>query len=286
MTGPAAIAFPGQGGDWSATIAVLADRHDDPLVLALADRLGTDRWSELDGTDTAVAQPAIFVAGLVGPARHHVPQRLAMGHSLGEITAAAWAGAIEPEAGLDLMVARGRIGAAAQARRVGAMAAINRWSGADVEWLRRSVAGELEGTLEVAVVNSPTQVVLAGDEALVAEATRRANDAGAVARRLPIGGAYHSSLMVPDLAGFGAQVAAAVTAAPAVPVLSSTLQVPMATVDELVDGLTRALVLPVDWPATVAAAVALGVDAALEGGPGDTLTRLARFAPELAIVRP
>ena len=75
-------------------------------------------------------------------------------------------------------------------------------------------------------------------------------------------------------------------AAPSVPVLSSTLQLPMASVDELVDGLTRSLVLAVDWPATVAAAGALGLEAAVEGGPGDTLSRLSRFAPQLAIVAP
>jgi [acyl-carrier-protein] S-malonyltransferase len=128
--------------------------------------------------------------------------------------------------------------------------------------------------------------VLSGDTALVEEATTRANEAGAVARLLPIGGAYHSSLMGPAVDGFRAAVAAAVTGAPRVPVLSSTLQRVLETPEELVEGLTRSLVLAVDWPATVAAAVAFGVDHAVEAGPGDTLGRLARFAPELAIIQP
>lgn len=289
VTGTLAIAFPGQGGDWHAAVETLERSGDHPLVAALADRLGTDRWAELDGLDTAIAQPVVYVAGLAGPVATTADPAsiaLAMGHSLGEITAAAWAGAIAPEAGLDLMVARGALGAAGQHDRPGAMAAVNRWGAAEVEWLRRSVAGEGGGVLDVAVVNSATQIVLSGDEALVEAAVVRANEAGAVARRLPIGGAYHSTLMVGAVDAFRARTAAAVTAPPRVPVLSSTLQRTMATVDDLVDGLTRSLVLAVDWPATIAAAAALGVDRALEAGPGDTLTRLARFAPELAIVAP
>lgn len=286
MTGPAAIAFPGQGGDWRAATEVLRDHDGDPLVAALAARLGADDWSLLDGLDTRNAQPVVYVAGLVGPAAavHDAP--LALGHSMGEITAATWAGAIAPEAGLDLMVVRGALGHRHQEARPGSMVAINRWTASEVEWLRRRLVADEGGVLEVAVVNSPTQIVLAGDEHLVERATVAANEAGAVARRLPIGGAYHSPLLAPALDAFGEQVRAAVTAAPRVPVLSSTLQRPMTTVDELVDGLTRALVLPVDWPATVAAAAALGCDRAIEAGPGDTLGRLARFAPELAIVAP
>ncbi len=260
-------------------------------MAALADRLGTARWDDLDGLDTGVAQPAVYVAGLVGVARafenasvDHVG--LALGHSLGEITAAAWAGAITPVDGLDLVVGRGALGRKAQDRNPGAMAAFNRWNGAEVEWLRRGIVGRRNGILDLAVVNSPTQRVLAGDADLVAEAVSIANAGGAVARALPIGGAYHSSLMGPFVEEFRRLVAIAVTADPRVPVLSSTSQRPLAVAADLVEALTRSLVLPVDWPATVAAAVELGVTRAYEGGPGDTLSRLSRFAPELPVVQP
>lgn len=285
VTGPRAIAFPGQGGDWRAAVVTLRDQAGHPLVAALADRLGTAAWDTLDGLDTAIAQPVVYVAGLVGPAAE-TDAVLAMGHSLGEITAAAWAGAITPEAGLDLMVARGALGAAGQAGRPGAMVAINRWDAGRVEWLRRTIQAEQTGILDVAVTNSPTQIVLSGDAALVDLAVERANAEGAVARRLPIGGAYHSTLMVPAVEGFRSAVEAAVSGPPRVPVLSSTLQRVLETPEDLVDGLTRSLVLAVDWPATAAAAAAAGVHRAVEAGPGDTLSRLARFAPELAIDHP
>lgn len=287
MTGSSAIAFPGQGGEWRAACSILAGAADHHLVRALAERLGTDRLDDLDGLDTRIAQPVVYVAGLVGPASgidHHAAS-LAMGHSLGEITAAAWAGAMDHEDGLDLVVARGELGHAAQSSRPGAMAAINRWPLGEVEWLRRQVQALGHGTLDIAVRNSATQVVVSGDVEAVHAAVERANHGGAVARLLPIGGAYHSSLMVGAVEAFRER-AAAITGTPQVPVLSSTTQRSMATAEDLVEGLTRSLVLPVDWPATVAAAAEAGVARALEAGPGDTLARLARFAPQLAIVAP
>jgi [acyl-carrier-protein] S-malonyltransferase len=286
VTDPLAIAFPGQGGDWRAVVATLHEHAAHPLAIALAEALGTDRWEDLDGLDTRVAQPAVYVAGLVaapaaGPGGEAIT--VALGHSLGEITAAAWAGAIDPMAGLALTVERGRLGDATQRRRPGAMAAINRWSEAQVDELRRELLERDEGELVVGVINSPTQLVLSGDLALIERAAAEANARGAVARRLPISGAYHSPLMAELLAGFRTEVERAVTAAPSVPVLSSTLQQAMTTPDALIDGLSRALVLPVDWPRTVAAA---GVARAIDAGPGDTLTRLARFVPGLQMVQP
>lgn len=286
MTGALAIAFPGQGGDWGAAVATLAAVADHPLVAALGERLGTHRFEELDGLDTRNAQPVIYVAGLVGAGAAAEGVTVAVGHSLGEITAAAWAGAIEHEAGLDVMVERGQLGHRANASRPGAMAAVNRWDEARVEELRAAVIDELGGVLEVAVVNSPTQIVLSGDAELVRAATERANAQGAVARALPIGGAYHSSLLADAVDGFRALLAGAVVRPPRVPVVSSTLQRPLVTTDELVDGLARSLVLPVHWPRTTEAVVAAGAARAVEAGPGDTLRRLARFAPALEIVAP
>lgn len=286
MTGALAIAFPGQGGDWGAAVAALSAAADHPLVAALGERLGTHRFEELDGLDTRNAQPVIYVAGLVGAGAAAQGVTVAVGHSLGEITAAAWAGAIEHEAGLDVMLERGHLGHRANASRPGAMAAVNRWDEARVEELRAAVAEERGGVLEVAVVNSPTQIVLSGDAELVRAATERANAQGAVARALPIGGAYHSSLLADAVDGFRTLLASAVVRPPRVPVVSSTLQRPLATVEELVDGLARSLVLPVHWPRTTEAVVAAGAALAVEAGPGDTLRRLARFAPALEIVAP
>ncbi len=283
-----AIGFPGQGGDWRAGVATLEAVPAHPLVRALADRLGTGTWQELDPLDTRNAQPVTYVAGLVGDAAPHPPPlvAVAIGHSLGEITAAAWAGAIDPIDGLDLMVARGRIGHELHRERPGAMVAVMRWDGARVEWLRRRVLAEVPGVLEVAVVNSDTQRVLSGDALLVERALELANAEGAVARRLPIGGAYHSPLLVPGVDRFERQVHEAVQRDPRVPVVSSTSPRPHVEAADLAESLVRSLVLPVDWPAAVAAAAGAGAERLLDAGPGDTLTRLARFLPDLPASEP
>ena len=277
-----AVGFPGQGGDWRAALDVLEAAEGHPLVAALAERLGTDRWRTLDGLDTRNAQPVVYVSGLVGPAarlRPGIDAGAVIGHSLGEITAAAWAGAIDPFVGLDLAVQRAALGHEQHDARPGAMAVVMRWSVAQVEWLRRGVLAELAGVLDVAVVNSPEQVVLSGDAALVDRAVDLAVEGGAVARHLPIGGAYHSPLMVPVLDGFRTSAAAAVTAAPAVPLVSSTSARTVTDADDLVDVLVRSLVLPVRWPDAVEVVAALEVERVLDGGPGDTLVRLGRFLP-------
>ncbi|HEY4376579.1 MAG TPA: ACP S-malonyltransferase [Acidimicrobiales bacterium] len=282
-----AIGFPGQGGDWRDALRTLSDAPDHPLVSGLADRLGTHDWERLDPLDTRHAQPVVFASGLVRAATKGLTPAsavLTMGHSLGEITAATWAGAIEPLAGLDLVAQRAALATPDQQARPGAMVAIMRLTEHEVDWLRRSLLAERPGVLDVAVVNSATQVILAGDDALVAEITERANDVGGVARRLPIGGAYHSILMMGATTGFADAVAKAVRRNPLVPVVSSTLARPLTTAAEIADALVRSLVLPVRWPETVAAALDAGATHAIDAGPGDTLVRLARFLPALPFV--
>jgi len=286
--GATALGFPGQGGDWRAAVATLVAHPTHPLVAALADRLGTDRWDALDGLDTRNAQPAIYVSGLIGEVADNPPPDVVavIGHSLGEITASAWAGALDPLGGLDLTMARGRLGHDLHQARPGAMAAINRWDAAQVEWLRRRILADAAGILDVAVTNSSTQLVLSGDTALVLRAIDLANEQGAVARLLPIGGAYHSPLMSPAVERFAALAAAAVIADPRVPVVCSTSRRAHTSGAELAEVVVRSLVLPVDWPAAVQVAADLGATRMVEAGPGDTLGRLGRFLPALEVTAP
>ena len=280
-----AVGFPGQGGDWRAAIEVLGARGNHPLVAALAERLGSDRWDELDGLDTRNSQPVVYTSGLVGPAPPPGAGIVAgIGHSLGEITASAWAGAVAPTDGLDLVLARAALGHAAHEKRPGAMAAISRWRVEQVEWLRRGVLATRPGILEVAVLNSPEQVVLSGDADLVNEAVELANAQGAVARHLPIGGAYHSPLLVGELAAFRVQVERVITADPAVPIVSSTSARAITAAADLADVIVRSLVLPVRWEDAVRALAGLGVTTAVDAGPGDTLVRLGRFLSDVTFV--
>lgn len=275
------IAFPGQGGNWAATVRRLRDRRDHPLVQALREKLGSEP-EELDGLDTRHAQPAVYVAGLVGDP---IEADLAVGHSMGEITAAAWTGAIEELTGLDLLLTRADLGHRAHTGRPGAMAAVNRWDRNRVERLRREVQFASGEVLDIAVVNSETQIVVSGDVSAVDLAVDLANERGAVARRLPIGGAYHSTLLVGVVPAFRTAVRAAVTADPRVPVVSSTTAEVVDDAEQLVESLVRGLVGTVDWPGTLSALVDRGVSTLIDAGPGDTLLRLGRHLDGPSTVR-
>lgn len=275
------IAFPGQGGNWAATVRRLQDRPDHPLVRALREKLGAEP-EDLDGLDTRHAQPAVYVAGLVGDP---IEADLAVGHSMGEITAAAWTGAIEEPTGLDLLLARADLGHRAHTERPGAMAAVNRWDRNRVEELRREVQNERGGVLDLAVVNSETQIVLSGDRFAIEFAVELANERGAVARRLPIGGAYHSRLLREAIPEFRAAVRAAVTADPRVPIVSCTTATIVDDGEQLVESLVGGLVGTVDWPATLSTLLGRGVATLIDAGPGDTLLRLGRHLDGPSTVR-
>ncbi len=284
---PSAVAFPGQGGDWRAALRILARHRAHPLVQEVHEVLGADDLASLDPLDTRVSQPVVLVAGLVAVEEAGIEPggvAVAIGHSLGEITAACFAGAMTPSSALELVRRRADLGHAQHQDRPGAMAAMMRLDLEDVEWIRRRALAEVGGVLDLAVVNSRTQLVLSGDDAPVARAVALAEAEGAVSRRLPIGGAFHSTLMWAATEPFAQAVRAAISRPLQLPVVLSTAPRAVTDADQLPALLARSLVLPVQWPAALAALRAQGVEAAWDAGPGDALTRLARHEPTIAFV--
>ncbi|HEV7719895.1 MAG TPA: ACP S-malonyltransferase [Iamia sp.] len=271
-----ALAFPGQGVDPVATVAVLEREPDHPLV-ALARELAAPH---VDGAaltprllaDTRVAQPCVVAAGLVAAEGHDLGP-VVVGHSLGEITACAAAGVLAGGDAVRLVALRAEIGIRATAGRPGMMVAVMRLDHDAIEWIRRLAVGRTGGLLDVAVVNSERQVVLTGDEEAARAAIDLAFEAGGKARRLGIGGAFHSPLLAPAIEEFEAAVVAAAPQRPAVPVVCSTGPV-LTEAAEVAPALAASLVRPVDWPRAVARAVALGAEGVVDAGPGETLRNL------------
>lgn len=270
------MAFPGQGVDPVATVAVLEAHPDHPLVALARDltaaHVAGDAPTPRDLGDTRVAQPCVVAAGLV--AAEGVDRGpVVVGHSLGEITACAAAGVLDPADAVRLVALRAEVGTRAAAVRPGMMVAVMRLDHDAVEWVRRVAVGRVGGALDVAVVNSERQVVLTGDEETARAALDLAFEAGGKARRLGIGGAFHSPLLVPALDEFEAAVAAAGPRAPEVPVVCSTGPV-LTTAEAVAPALAASLVRPVDWPRAVARAVELGAEGVVDAGPGETLRNL------------
>jgi len=267
-----ALAFPGQGVDPVATAAVLVAHPRHRFTAAVREVTGGAGLHAAALADTRLAQPCVVAAGLIA-AEGQPPGPVVVGHSLGEITACAQAGVLAPEEAIGLVALRADIGVRAFAARPGMMVAVMRLDPAAVEWIRRLAVGRTGGILDIAVVNSDRQTVLTGDEAAARVAIDLTFEAGGKARRLGIGGAFHSPLLAGALDEFEAAVAACSLAPPTVPVVCSTGPV-LTEVEQVAPALAAALVRPVHWPAAVGRAVELGATAIIDAGPGETLCNL------------
>jgi [acyl-carrier-protein] S-malonyltransferase len=279
-----ALLFPGQGSQRVGmaqdlyqefpAVRSLFQQADGALGLPLSRLIFEGPAEEL--TDTANAQPAIFLASLaclLAALETGAVQRrpaFVAGHSLGEYTALVAAGALDFVEGLRLVRRRGELMAAAGRERPGTMAAI---MGLEPERLaelcRRSGA-------EVCNYNSPQQTVIGGSLEAVEEATRLAREAGGRAMPLQVSGAFHTSLMAPAAAELARAIEAAAIRDPMIPVVGNVGARPLATAGELREELTAQLTSPVRWQQTLEAMAAAGVDTFLEVGPGRVLSGLVR----------
>jgi malonyl CoA-acyl carrier protein transacylase len=264
--GPAdavALVFPGQGSQRSGMREVVEQEIPDLLEDAVK-RLGADPIESIK-EGTAFQQPALYLAAVAGWRAAGEPSAdFITGHSLGEVAAAAAAGAVSVEDGLALSIARGRSMQDAAAAEPGGMLA---------------VLGDLEGAgalaaslgLTVANDNAPGQVVLSGPRDEIDGARPKFKQAGLKTIRLPIDGAFHSPAMRSAIPGFRAALEAVEVHQPRTTLFSSITAQPF---DDLREGLLSALTRPVRWRETVIELNDRGVGRFIESGPGEVLCGL------------
>jgi len=264
---PTAVLFPGQGSQATDMRDVVADVRPD-LLAAVIDLVGEDPFALVDQS-TRYAQPAIFCASLAGwtQIRDRVDPIALAGHSLGELTALAAAGAIDDHDALRLVVLRGLLmDVAGAASGGGTMLAVLGATPAQ--------AGALASRHRVSLANdnAPGQVVLSGapDALKAARDDARANGLRAVA--LDVTGAFHSPQMQRAVIPFREALAEIEFAAPEIPVISCATAQPFA--DPAAE-LAEALVSPVRWRETMTALDALGAGTFVDVGPSAVLARLA-----------
>ncbi|MCW2781586.1 MAG: acyltransferase protein [Marmoricola sp.] len=279
------IVAPGQGAQ---TPGFLTPWLEDPSFAARLDWLsavagidlahyGTD--ADADAIrDTAIAQPLLVAAGLVSalalfphPAEAFERIGAVAGHSVGEITAAAGAGAITAEQAMVLVRERGNAMAQAAAATPTGMTAV---LGGDPDEVLTALA---QHGLTPANINAPGQVVAAGTmEQLAALAA----DPPAKARLMPlsVAGAFHTEHMAPAVDVLQQLARAVSTHDPRTPVISNRDGKVVNGGPEVVRRIVSQVANPVRWDLCLETMRELGVTGILEMPPAGTLTAIAKRA--------
>jgi len=230
---------------------------------------------ESELTQTRTCQPALFVHGLallaaLGEKGLLPPVGMALGLSLGEITACTAAGVFDFATGLRIVAERGRLMQGACERSAGAMAAV-------IGEPRDAVARLcLEFGVEAANFNAPGQVIISGERTRIAAAVGAAGARGIKMKQLNVAGAYHSRLMEPARAAFEAFLGGVAFAPPRYRILTNTTGKVVSDPAEIREALVRQVVSPVLWEDCMRGAAAAGATEFWELGPGGVLAGLAR----------
>ena len=266
-----ALLFPGQG---SHAEGMEEPFRGHPLLQRGLELLGYDPFDRL-AEGTRYQQPALFLCSVAAWATWRESGEgadarpvAAAGHSLGEYAALVAAEALAFDDAVVLVDERAAAMADAAALQPGGMVAL---LGGDAVAVR---ALALRLGLTVANDNAPGQVVLSGPLEAVAAAEQAAREeTGARARRLDVGGAFHSPLMEPAAERLAAALAHTPVAQPRLPVYANGSAAPFADVRR---ELAQSLLRPVRWRETLLAMRAAGVERFVELGPGAVLTALVK----------
>lgn len=275
-TGPPRITylFPGQGSG-RGTVGAIRRR----FTVAEDTFRAADLPAAADQTATQVAQPRIVTGSLAALrvlAALGIDADTAVGHSLGELTALHWGGAISADRLTELAADRGRAMAAA-GRAGGAMAGI----AADPDRVRRFLRGT---DAVIAGYNGPAQTVVSGPAADVARVCEAARAAGAAATRLDVSHAFHSPLVAPAADVLAERLARTSFRRLERPVVSTVTGDVLDPDTDLRALLRDQIVRPVRFHEAAARAVR-HADLVLEVGPGRVLTGLAaHIAPDVPVL--
>ena len=242
---------------------------------------------ETDLTQTKVCQPALFVHGLALLAaireQNKLPAgepKMALGLSLGEVTAYCAAGVFDFATGLRVVAERGRLMQQACEQTTGGMAAIMGEERAKVYELCR------EFDIEAANFNAPGQIIVSGEKTKVDAAVAAAKERG-IKKIIPlnVAGAYHSRLMEPARAAFAAFLETVTFQAPKFTVFTNTTGQTVASPADLKAALVKQVVSSVLWEDCMRAAAAAGATEFWELGPGGVLAGLARRTEKSWVVK-
>jgi [acyl-carrier-protein] S-malonyltransferase len=286
-----AFVFPGQGSQAVGMGKALADAFAparavfEEVDAALGERLTSIMWEGPAETLTLTenAQPALMAVSLaamrvleahagVDLARD---ARFVAGHSLGEYSALAAAGALTVADTARLLRLRGRAMQKAVPVGTGAMAAL---LGLDFEQATAVAAEAAQGQVcQAANDNGGGQVVVSGDRGAVERAVEIAKEKGARrATMLPVSAPFHCALMQPAAHAMAEALTSVAVRPPVVPVVANAFVKPLSDPAEIVRALVAQVTGTVRWRESIALMAAAGVTMFYEVGAGKVLSGLIR----------
>lgn len=272
---PTAYVFPGQGSQYRgmgeqlfARYPQLLSEADDILGYSISNLCKNNPENNLHKTQ--FTQPALYVVNALSylslkdegkKSPHYVA-----GHSMGEYNALFAAAAIDFATGLKLVQKRGELMSQAQSGGMAAILGLSEKSILEILMLHGL-------SIEVANLNSPSQIVVSGVKTDILNAQSIFENSGATYIPLNVSGAFHSRLMNDVKETFSRHLQNFNFSPPEIPVISNVLARPYSAYN-IQQLLSDQITHPVKWTDSVRFLMENGVEEFIETGPGDVLSKL------------
>jgi [acyl-carrier-protein] S-malonyltransferase len=283
-----AFIFPGQGSQYpgmgknhydnSAFAKKLFEQANEVLGFRISDIMFNG--TEADLKQTNVTQPAVFLHSIIAyksidPVTSSGSPDMVAGHSLGEFSALVANGTLSFDDGLNLVSIRAMAMQKACELVPSTMAAILNLADDKVEAVCKEIQIETGEVVVAANYNCPGQLVISGSIKGIEIACERMKAAGAKrALVLPVGGAFHSSLMLPAKKELAAAIEATTFHNPTCAVYQNVVAKGVMDKEEIKQNLVDQLTGAVRWTQSVQAMIADGAYKFTEAGPGKVLQGL------------
>ena len=226
---------------------------------------------------TVHTQPALFISSFVIGSillSRGLKPACAAGHSLGEFSAFALAGAFNFEDGLKLVKTRSEAMYEVGKKNPGTMAAV---IGLSDEQIQNICSNYTDGIVCVANYNSPSQVVISGEISAISDISPILIEKGAIkVVKLNVSGAFHSPLMREAKDALKEHLSSMNIKNTSFPVYTNLTSKPAYLISDIYEALLNQIDNPVLWSKSVSKMISDGINKGVEIGPSKVLQGLAK----------